>query len=283
MQRAGISPCMTVQHLHPGPVGGCRMKQGLPQTPVGFLRPARRLAQPANMAFFHDRQQARITAAEGVKPVGMNFLHGIGGVYASCRHRHHCARTRVSRHCQSIGQILRPVTQARCGRTHGASQNHRFFLPEVCSWRSGQRLLQETGGFLERIRAMCHQYGAHIGLCQPVCAAPGQYLPYGKIHILAVDLRHLLALQHISAQQILQAANTPQQPLHINLGCLIGHTIVGVCSLPGNGAACCQNHNLCHFLCMPLQNPENCLKIQLLDMYTGIAILSAPRRKCSGT
>ena len=91
-----------------------------------------------------------------------------------------------------------------------------------------------------------------------------QRLPGGKVHVFAVELRHLFAQQRICAQYVLQAGNVLQQVLHIQLRGLVGHPFACMRRLPGNGAAGCQNHNVCHFYCALLQNPKNWLKIQLL-------------------
>ena len=197
----------------------------------------------------------------------MHFLHGMCRMHLPRRNSQHTAGTRIARQRHGIGHVLRAIAQTGGGRAHGAGQHQGLVVPCRRMRGSSQCLLQKECCFFKRIGAVCEHHGAHIGLCQPMRTALRQCLPRGKVHVFAVKLGHLLTLQGVCAQQILQTRNVLQQVLHIQLCRLIRHPFARMRRLPGNGAACCQNHNLCHFCRTLLQNPKNWLKIQLLDKY----------------
>lgn len=122
--------------------------------------------------------------------------------------------------------------------------------------------MQEPGRFLQRIRAVGDDDATHLRIRQQHGAARRQRAPYANIHVLAVDLRHLLGLQR-STRRLRQARHGVEQCLHAELGRLVAHVVASLRGRPGDGSACTQHHDVVGPHLPPL---KNWLKIQLLDL-----------------
>ena len=103
--------------------------------------------------------------------------------------------------------------------------------------------MQEVGGLLERVGAVRDDHAGHLGARQMVRAAPGQALPGGEVHVLAVELRHLLALDVHAGQR----RNRRHQLGHAKLRGGVAHAVGGARGSAGDGAAGAQDHDFaCH-------------------------------------
>ena len=123
---------------------------------------------------------------------------------------------------------------------------------------------------------MRHHNGAHAIILQVRSAAPGQRGPDGELHVLAVDLRHLLDQQR-ALGRLRQTGNRVQQFPYTHLSRHIANVVTGRTRLAGNGSTCAQNND---FSGSHLQALKNWLKIQLLDQKTVQFFLSAPTGAC---
>ena len=196
------------------------------------------------------RQHTGIAAGKGIHPIGLHLVHIARGMHMAGRHCKHAAGTRIQQHRNRVRQILRTIRQARRGRAHGAGQHHRFarLLRTQHPRRRGhiQHALQEPGSLFQRIGAVRDHQSLHIVLRQPVRAAQGQSLPQRVVHVLAVDLGHLLCGQRTVTQQLLQTRHLFKQCPNRHFARPIRNAIrrTGRCS--GNGAPCRQNHDFFH-------------------------------------
>ena len=81
-----------------------------------------------------------------------------------------------------------------------------------------------------------------------------QGCPLRPIHVLAVDLGHLLTHQVLAAQRPLQAAYRLQQLGHTNLCRCIANVIAGLGRRASNGPTGAKNHKFfCHKSPIPLR------------------------------
>src|SRR5574343_436609 len=93
--------------------------------------------------------------------------------------------------------------------------------------------------------------------------------PCGMLHVLAVELGHLLAHQTVALQGLLQAWHGVKQYLHAQLSGGVGRQVRRVGRGSSNGPASAQHHPLLPFFFIHhLHNPKNWSKIQLLDEKT---------------
>ena len=85
-----------------------------------------------------------------------------------------------------IGEIARPVGVARRRRTHRRRQHDRLGRSDDAG--------EEIGRLLERVGAVGDDDAAHLRPREMARDRLGEPAPDREVHVLAVDLRHLLAL-----------------------------------------------------------------------------------------
>jgi hypothetical protein len=89
-------------------------------------------------------------------------------------------------HRDGVGEVLRAVGQARGRRPHRRREDDRLGRRE--------HALQEVRGLLERVGAVGDDDRRDLGPREVAGDAPGKRAPGGEVHVLAVELRDLLAL-----------------------------------------------------------------------------------------
>jgi len=105
----------------------------------------------------------------------------------------------VHRQADGIAQILRTIGLRRTGRAHGSRQHHRLVR---C-----QHPMQQVGGFLERVGAVRDDHTADVRPSDVRGHSLGEPTPHRVAHVLAVDLRDLLGIEH---QALLDPAPQPR-------------------------------------------------------------------------
>ena len=107
---------------------------------------------------------------------------------------------------------------------------------------------------------MRDHHGSHAVVLQVRMAALRQRSPHAKLHVLAVDLRHLLEIQR-PLRSLRQARHARKQILHAYLPSHISNVVTRCSGLSGNRAPRAQHHD---FFCFHLHPSKNWLRIQLL-------------------
>ena len=108
-----------------------------------------------------------------------------------------------------------------------------------------QHAVQKPRGFLQRVGAMGNDDTAHGRVGQMLLAALRQRGPHGKVHVLAIDLRHLLWQPRCAALR--RAGRALPQRLHRQLRRAIAQVVVRRCCRASNRSASAQQHP---FLCV---------------------------------
>jgi hypothetical protein len=174
----------------------------------------------AQLPFFHVAERACVARAEGVEPVCVHLRHVLRRMHGAGECHDNPAGARRRRHCQRISDVLRPVGCVGAGRSHRTGQHHRF--------ARRQNRLQEIGGFLHRVSAVGDHHALHIGLRQPVRAAFGELPPDLEVHVLAVDLRDLLAFHHHARRK----RDALQQLAHAHLAGRVADVVLAAARTP---------------------------------------------------
>ena len=110
---------------------------------------------------------------------------------------------------------------------HGTGQHHGL--------AGIQHLVQEPGSFLQRVGPMGDDDPPHLRILQMVGAAQCQCTPQVTVHVLAVDLRHLLC-QQLTACSRLQARYRQEQLGHTHLGSRVANVVPRLRRSAGNRA-----------------------------------------------
>jgi repressor LexA len=133
--------------------------------------------------------------------------------------------------------------------------------------------MQKKRGFLQRIGAVGDDDATHIRLRQLITDTLCQRQPDAVMHVLAVNLGQLLAVQCVAAQGIGQAWHRRQQLRHAHLRRGIADVVRRILSRSRNGATRAKNHQFFRYMFRyHLQTFKNWLKIQLLDRKTVLSI-----------
>lgn len=87
--------------------------------------------------------------------------------------------------------------------------------------------MQKPGGFFQCVCAVGNDDAPHIGLRQPIHAAPCERLPSGVVNVFAVNLGHLFADQLVVLQDVLNAWHSIQQVLDAQLTRVVSGVVPG--------------------------------------------------------
>ena len=239
--RAG-SACMADDDFHAGPGDDiCYSFNSFLRFTIKRWRP---IFRQTNSTFLDKPQRSHVARREGIDAVRMHLLHMPRAMHLPGRHHHHAAGAGRRCHGHGVQQVLGAVGRQCRGRAHGTGQHHGL---------SGvQHLVQEPGGFLQRVGAVGDDDAAHIRVCEMVGAAQGQRTPHVPVHVLAVDLGHLLRQQR--ACHRLQPGHSRQQLGNTHLGGRVADVVARLRRRARDGAPGAQNHN---FLPTHLRTPKN--------------------------
>ena len=167
----------------PGPRRGVA-RQAIDAEPGGCaLRPGPERTQAA---FLDARDRSGVARAEGVEAIRVDLADVERRVDGAGDDDDDAARTGRGRHRDGVGQVLRAVGEARGRRPHRCREDDRLGRRE--------HALQEVRRLLERVGAVGDDDRRDLGPREVAGDAPGERAPGGEVHVLAVELRDLLAL-----------------------------------------------------------------------------------------
>ncbi|MNV31128.1 hypothetical protein D3C71_1224270 [compost metagenome] len=240
------SRCASVadDHFHARP--GCGIHYIFNSIQCWNTRRQGPILHKADSPLLHPTQRPGLARVERIHPVGVHLLNLPCPMNFASGDRQHTPCAGRDRHSNSIQKILRPIGRERRGRAHGTGQHHGF--------RAGvQHFVQKPRRLFQRVGSVGNDYTTHLGIFQVVRTAQRQRLPHLAIHVLAVDLGHLLRHQH-APRGLLQSGNSCKQLPDPYLRSGVADVVASLRGRARNGPSGTQNHN---FLPTHLRTPKN--------------------------
>ena len=99
--------------------------------------------------------------------------------------------------------------------------------------------MQEVGGLFERVGAVRDDDTGHVCALQVESDTLHQALPGGMVHVLAVELGHLLRFERLAGER----RHCVDQVRHAELRGDVTHVVGGALRHAGNGAAGAKHHD----------------------------------------